>query len=104
MADIGMSAFAMFFMQCESFLDFGRRMQESRHRSNLSTLFGVAKIPTDAHIRSMLDEVEPSSLQPVFDEVVATLDNGNVLSHFERLGGRLFVALDGTEYFCSQAL
>jgi hypothetical protein len=104
MADIGMSAFAMFFMQSESFLDFQRKVAESRHTSNLSSLFGVDKIPTDAHIRSMLDEVEPSSLQPAFDDAFATLVDEGGLARFEVLDGRLLVALDGTEYFCSQNL
>lgn len=104
MADIAMSAFALFFMQSESFLHFQRKVAEARHTSNLSSLFGVDKIPTDAHIRSMLDEVSPSSLQPAFDDAFATLADHGGLARFEVLGGRLLVALDGTEYFCSQNL
>jgi hypothetical protein len=33
----------------------------------------MAKIPTDNHIRSMLDPVHPSHLQSSFDQVVAAL-------------------------------
>jgi hypothetical protein len=39
--------------------------------SNCHTLFGMAKIPTDNHIRSMLDPVHPSHLQSSFDQTIA---------------------------------
>ena len=104
MADIGMSAFAMFFMQSESFLDFQRKLAQRERRSNLHSLFGVKAIPTDPHIRSMLDEVEPESLQRSFDDVLATLDSNGGLDVFRRLDGRILVALDGTEYFSSKKI
>jgi hypothetical protein len=104
MADISMSAFAMFFMQCESFLDFQRKLEQRERRSNLHSLFQVKAIPTDPHIRSMLDEVDPESLQPCFDDAVRVLDANGGLETFKRLDGRLLVALDGTEYFCSKKI
>lgn len=104
MGDIGMATFAMFFMQCESFLEFQRQLQTRMHRSNLHTLFGVQKIPTDPHIRSMLDKVEPESLQRSFDDVIQTLVSDDGLDGFTCLDSRILVALDGTEYFCSQKL
>ncbi len=104
MADIGMSAFSLFFMQSESFLAYQRSLEEGRKTSNCRTLFGMAKIPTDNHIRSMLDPVHPSLLQPAFDQVIATLVEGGAMTAFQRLGGRTLIALDGTEYFCSQKI
>jgi hypothetical protein len=104
MADIGMSAFSLFFMQSDSFLAYQRSLEEGRKTSNCQTLFGMAKIPTDNHIRSMLDPVSPAHLQPVFDQVIATLVEGGAMTAFQRLGGRTLIALDGTEYFCSQKL
>jgi hypothetical protein len=73
MADIGLSAFSLFFMQSESFLAYQRSLEEGRKTSNCQTLFGMTKIPTDNHIRSMLDPVPPSCLQAVFDRVAAVL-------------------------------
>jgi hypothetical protein len=67
MADIGLSAFSLFFMQSESFLSYQRSLAEGRKTSNCHTLFGMAKIPTDNHIRSMLDPVHASHLQGCFD-------------------------------------
>ncbi len=104
MADIGLSAFSLFFMQLESFLSYQRSLEERRKTSNCLTLFGMAKIPTDNHIRSMLDAVHPSLLQPAFDQAVAALCERGAMKAFQRLDGRALVALDGTEYFCSQKL
>ena len=104
MADIGLSAFAPFFMQSESFLKHQRSLEDGHGRSNCHTLFGMANIPTDNHIRSMLDGAAPSHLQPVFDAVFAALDEHGGLESFQRLGGRCLIALDGTEYFCSQKI
>lgn len=103
-ADIGLSAFSLFFMQSESFLSYQRALEEGRKASNCRTLFGMAAIPTDNHIRAMLDPVHPSHLQPAFDAVLEALRRGDGLAPFRRLGGRVLIALDGTEYFCSQKL
>ena len=104
MADIGLSAFSLFFMQSESFLSHQRSLEEGQKTSNCHTLFGMAKIPTDNHIRAMLDPVHPSHLQGVFDSSVAGLRDTGGLRAFQRLGERTLIALDGTEYFCSQKL
>src|SRR5215831_19277022 len=55
MADFGLSAFVMFFMQSASFLAFQRRLERGHGRSNCQTLFGIEKIPSDNYIRNMLD-------------------------------------------------
>jgi len=104
MADIGMAAFSMFFMQSESFLAHQRSLEERRKTSNCQSLFGMNKIPTDNHIRAMLDPVSPSLLQPAFDQALSGLRSRGGLRAFERLGSRTLIALDGTEYFCSQKL
>lgn len=104
MADIGLSAFSLFFMQSESFLAHQRRLEQGHVTSNCHTLFGMKKIPTDNYIRLMLDPVSPESLQPCFDQVIERLRERDGLKAFQRLGGRTLVALDGTEYFCSQKL
>ncbi len=104
MADIGLSAFSLFFMQSESFLAHQRGLEEGRKMSNCHSLFGMEAIPTDNHIRSMLDPVDPLHLQPAFDDVLSALRQRGGLAPFQRLGGRVPIALDGTEYFCSQKL
>jgi len=104
MADIGLSAFSLFFMQSESFLAYQRELEAGRKTSNCHSLFGMTAIPTDNHIRSMLDPVHPAHLQPAFDQALGILRQHGGLAPFQRLGGRVLIALDGTEYFCSQKL
>jgi hypothetical protein len=104
MADAGMSAFSLFFMQSESFLAYQRSLVDERKTSNCQTLFGMTKIPTDATIRSLLDPVHPRHLQRSFDQALAVMRERGGMKAFERLGGRVLIVLDGTEYFCSQKL
>ena len=73
MADIGLSAFSLFFMQSESFLSHQRRLEQGHSTSNCQTLFGIKKIPTDNYIRLMLDPVCLEALQPCFDQVIEQL-------------------------------
>ena len=42
-ADAGLAAFSLFFMQSESFLSHQRRMEHGRNGSNCKTLFGIEK-------------------------------------------------------------
>src|SRR6266478_5846369 len=104
MADFGLSAFAMFFMQSVSFLAFQRRLEQGYGRSNCQTLFGIEKIPSDNYIRNMLDGADPALLQPCFVRVEQELAEPTVRQAFGRLGGRILVAWDGTEYFRSEKL
>jgi hypothetical protein len=55
MADIGLSAFSIFFMGSPSFLAHQRALEEGLGRSNCETLFAMAAIPSDNYIRLMLD-------------------------------------------------
>ena len=105
MADIGMAAFSVFFMQNPSFLAHQRQFELGHGRSNCASLFGIARIPSDNHVRAMLDPASPALLHPVFAEAVGQLgriDGG--LAVFRRLGGRVLIALDGTQYHCSRTI
>src|ERR1700720_1655410 len=102
--DFGLSAFAMFFMQSASFLAYQRTMEKGHGRSNCRTLFGIGRIPSDNYIRDFLDEADPALLQPCFERMEALLSEPPMRQAFGRLGGRTLIALDGTEFFCSQKL
>jgi len=102
MADFGLSAFSMFFMQGISFLAYQRFLENEVGKSNCQTLFGITHIPSDNSIRNHLDLVHPKHLQPCFDRMTHLLRTDLQLSAtFSRLGGRTLIAFDGTEYFCS---
>jgi len=99
MADIGLSAFSLSFMGSPSFLAHQRALEEGRGRSNCQTLFAMSAIPTDAYIRLMLDGASPAAFDPLFYKAI---DTEGVLAPFQRLDGRVLIALDGTEHFCSR--
>src|SRR5580704_16886806 len=75
MADFGLSAFAMFFMQSASFLSFQRALEKGHGRSNCQSLFGIEKIPSDNYIRDMLDDADPALLAPCFLRVSRCCSN-----------------------------
>jgi hypothetical protein len=104
MTDAGLSAFSVFFMQSPSFLDFQRTMQETQGKNNAHSLFGIFKIPTDNHIRSLLDSVEPTSVYPLFDFVFDGFQRAGVIDSFRSTDNRLLLALDGTQYHSSQKI
>jgi hypothetical protein len=98
MADYGMAAFAVYFMQCPSFLAHQRQLLAGEGRSNCQTLFGMTHIPSDNQIRTMLDPVDPALFHPVFAQAVQTLEAGGGLADLRCLGNHVLIALDGTEY------
>jgi hypothetical protein len=54
MADIGLSAFSIFFTGSPSFLAHQRALAEGHGRSDCETLFAMSAIPSDNYIRLML--------------------------------------------------
>jgi hypothetical protein len=101
MADFGLAAFSVFFLQSPSFLAHQRHLEQGRGQSNCQSLFGMTAIPCDNQIRAMLDPVDPARFFPVFSDVMGTLERTGGLREFRRLQGRVLIALDGTEYFRS---
>jgi hypothetical protein len=106
MADIAMAAFSVFFMQSPSFLAHQRHLAQGHGhgRSNCETLFGMTQIPSDNHIRDILDPVPPERFYPVFAPAVEALEQGGGLPDFRRLGDHVLIAFDGTEYYRSAKL
>jgi hypothetical protein len=102
--DAVLSAFAAFFMQCESFLEYQKQLNSRKGRDNTQSLFEVSKIPTDNQIRNIIDPISAIALVEVFNQIYRQLKTKGYLKPFEVLGGQLLVTLDGTEYFSSQCI
>ncbi len=102
-ANFGLSAFSMFFMQSASFLAFQGALERGRGRSNGQSLFSIGRIPSDNYIRDTLDEADPELLRPCFERMETLLAAPAMRQAFGRLGGRTLIAWDGTEYFCSNS-
>jgi hypothetical protein len=104
MEDAALSAFSVFFTQTPSFLAYQRMMEGSKGKSNAQSLFGVHKIPSDNHIRDLLDPVKPQQIFPIFEEILQVLEQQDQLKGFRSFAGTLLIAMDGTDYFCSSQI
>ena len=102
--DAALGAFGIFFTQSSSFLEYQRRLHHTTGRNNAQTLLGVEQMPCDNQVRTLLDPLAPRHLDAVFVEVFEGLEQHRMLAHFRVLGDQLLVALDGTNYFSSQAI
>ncbi|MDD5484384.1 MAG: ISNCY family transposase [Kiritimatiellae bacterium] len=102
MADIFLSAFAVFFTQCPSFLARQKEMQQQQGQSNAQTLFQIEDIPSDNHIRQMLDPIAPEQLLPVYDAIYEAFREQGALDTFRGVHNTTLIALDGTWYFSSE--
>lgn len=102
--DFVLGAFSVFFMQCESFLEYQHRMEIEQGETNAARLFGLTSVPTVPQIRNVLDEVPSAGLFGVFYRVYQALREGGWLKAYEVLGGHILIALDGTQYFSSHKI
>ena len=104
MIDAALSAFSVFFTQSPSFLEFQRSLEELHGTNNATSLFGVHKIPSDNHIRNMLDFANPNEFRPVFTFIFNGLEEAGIINSYRSVGDTLLVDFDGTEYFSSKAI
>lgn len=104
MEDAALGAFSVFFTQCPSFLAHQRAMQEAKGKSNAQTIFGLENIPTDNHIRTLLDPASPELVFPVFDDAFQILDKKGHIDEFRVFNGDLLIPLDGTWFFSSKKI
>jgi len=103
-ADAGLGAFSVFYMQAPSFLAHQRDMQKRKGQNNAQSLFEMETIPSDGQMRNLLDPVEPSYLRLPFWEIYERLQAGIYLDDYCSVGGTLLLSFDGTQYFSSQKI
>jgi hypothetical protein len=103
MADIALSAFAVFFTQCPSFLSFQQAMEQAHGTNNARSLFEVQSIPCDNHIRQTLDPVEPQHLFSVYDDLYQAFEQAGLPQAMRAVHDTQLIALDATWYFSSQS-
>jgi hypothetical protein len=98
LADTLMAGLALFSLKDPSLLAFMHRAVDH----NLRRVFGLQAVPSDTQMRTILDDVDPDRLRPVFRDVFRQLQRGKVLEPYVFLEGCYLVALDGVEYFRSK--
>ena len=91
-----MVAFSVFFTQSPLFLAHQAAMAEAKGKSNAQTLFGMQAIPSDNHIRDLLDVVPPQQIFLMFGWVFTALNELGQLQAFRAVEDQLLIALDGT--------
>ena len=69
----------------------------------MGNLFGIARVPSDTHMREILDPVESQAIRPLFNAVFLQLQRGKALEPFVFHQGCYLLSLDGTGYFSSSA-
>ena len=105
LADCLMSALAMFGLKYPSLLSFERDARGAgRVRSNLRSLYGVGRAPSDTAMRERLDRVDPSELRGAFKAVLSALQRGKGLDGFAWLDGHYLLSVDGTGHFSSKSV
>ena len=104
MKDIALAAFSVFFTQSPSFLAHQTMMTEAKGISNAQTLFGLQKIPSDNHIRDLLDHVPAQYVFPMFQHIFSALQELGHLDTFRAVDQQLLIALDGTQYHTSNSI
>ena len=103
-ADAGLGAFAVFFMQAPSFLAHQRDMQRARGQNNAGSLFKLGEIPSDGQLRNLLDPVDPMQLGEPFWTVYEHLIATDQLAAYRGVAGTRLISLDGSQYFSSQKI
>ena len=100
--DFYLSAFALFYLQDPSLLEFQRRLEEQLQRNNLRSVFGIEAIPSDTHLREILDWQEESRLEGVFRTYLGRMQRSKQLERYQYLDQGYLVTVDASEYFNSE--
>jgi hypothetical protein len=61
-----MSSYAVFALKYPSLLNFETAMKDDERKKNLYSLFGVEHVPSDTHLRDIMDQIPWKSFKPIF--------------------------------------
>ncbi len=94
----------MMFFQDPSILQFQKRLEDGIHNNNLKTLFQVQSIPKDSQMKEIIDAVESTELEPVFEDFFMAIQRGKHLEQYRFLEDYYLISMDGTGYFSSDKI
>src|SRR4051812_7057723 len=78
LSDALMAGLALFSLKDPSLLAFCRRAVDH----NLRSVFGLQSVPSDTQFREILDQVDPSLLRPLFNDIFRQLQRAKVLEDY----------------------
>jgi hypothetical protein len=102
MSDALKSGFAIYSLKCASLFSFRKRSQAED--SNLATVYGIGRIPTDNALRNILDKAKPDKLRQGFHDLFKRVRKIGVLDSYRYWNRHLIVSMDGVEHFCSKTI
>lgn len=73
-------------------------------KNNAQTLFGIGSVPTDNHVRHLLDPASLDLLHAAYWKLLKILNDTGVLKRFKVLEEHKLVALDGTDFHSSEKI
>ncbi len=68
-----MSGFAVFSLKFSSLLQFEEDMRLEKRGTSLKKMYFINEVPSDTHLRSVLDEITSESIAPVFKNLFSKL-------------------------------
>lgn len=104
LADCLSSGLAVFGLKYPSLLQFDQHNNEALIQSNLQSLYGVSRAPSDTYLRERLDTVDPAWLRDAYTRLFALLQRGKGLEGLSYLDGHYLLSIDGTGYFSSPSV
>jgi len=102
LSDALMSSFAMFSLKDPSVLSFVENYPA--RKDNLEQVYQIDSIPSEQGLRKILDPLNPNELMGSFASIYSDKKVAKVVKDYEcfqSLGGYTAIAIDGTDYFCS---
>jgi hypothetical protein len=102
--DVCMSALAMFCFQDPSLLEFQHRTKAPTLAANLRNLWGIASVPSDTQMRTVMDEIDSGEFKGLFTTFFRLLQRGKHLEQYRVLGKYYLCVVDGSEYFSSDRI
>ena len=99
--DAVMSAFAVMHLKYPSLLQFDKDKLEPEILANLKSLYHVSKVPSDTHMRVMLDPVPTRALAPCFKTLFTFVQRSGRLKQFHYFEEGYLTPCDGTGHFSS---
>jgi hypothetical protein len=105
-------AFSSFFLQSKSLKGHISFLNSSRAKRNRKSLFNIQTVPTDTHIRNLLDAISTSYFEGVQDDIIFKMQRSNTLREFKahievnekHVEVGHLIGMDGFEYFRSKCI
>lgn len=96
------SGFAIYSLKVSSLFSF--RKKSKAEDSNLQSVYGIEKIPTDNTLRNILDGIKPTKVRKGFHDLFKRIKKLGILNKYRYWRRHIVVSVDGVEHFCSKSI